>query len=477
MRLSTGVSLLLLVMPLVLPMPGQPVFNGHEIFPAEEFAARRARVMAKIGDGVAIMQGTTERPGEQPLRQANQFFYISGAVEPRAILVIDGRSKRSTLFLNPRNERREKNMLGPGLYPGEEAVKTTGIEAVVPRDEFQAMLESIAKDGRSIYTPYRPEVLGCASASDPAALARATKNDPWDGRGSREEAFIAHLKTASAQSEIKDLDPILDEMRSIKSPREIAVIREATRIAGLGIIEAMRDARPGMKEYELQADAEYVFKKNGAYGAAYFALIATGENTWYSHYHKNTRTLDDGDLVQFDYAPDFQYYSSDVTRVFPANGKFTPRQREFYSIYLRLYQALMTSIRVHVRPSDIIKEAVVKMDAVMADFRFTDEKIKRVATDFVQRYRNSRANSLGHNVGMEVHDVRSLTATLEPGQIFTIEPAMQIPDEHIGIRLEDMLLITESGYENLSGFVPVEIADIEKSMGKHGLSDAQVKLK
>ena len=433
--------------------------------------------MAKIGDAVAIIQGTTERPGEQPLRQANQFFYLSGVVEPRAILVIDGRTRRSKLFLNPRNERRETMMFGPGLYPGDEAVKATGIESVAPREEFQAELDAVRETGRTIYTPYRPEVLGCASASDPAALARATKNDPWDGRISREEAFIQHLKSASPQSKIEDLDPILDEMRGTKSPREIAILREATRIAGLGIIEAMRDARPGMKEYELQADAEYVFKKYGAYGPAYFALIATGENTWYSHYHKNTRTLDAGDLVQFDYAPDFKYYSSDVTRVFPAAGKFNPRQREFYSIYLRLYQALMTSIQVHVRPSDVIKRAVVKMDAVMKSYRFNDDAIKQAAAQFVDRYRNSRSNSLGHNVGMEVHDVRSPTATLEPGQVFTIEPAMQIAGEHVGIRLEDMILITETGYENLSSFVPVEIDQIEKMMTKHGLSDAQVKMK
>src|SRR5262249_46590632 len=154
-------------------------------------------------------------------------------------------------------------------------------------------------EGRVVYTPYRPEVLGEASSGDPRALAAATKSDPWDGRPSREEQFIARLKAAGVTSEIKDLDPIVDALRVIKSPREIAVIREATRIAGLGIMEAMRDARPGMKEYELQADAEFVFKKYGAYGPSYFALIATGPNTLYSHYHKNTATLQDGDLVQF----------------------------------------------------------------------------------------------------------------------------------------------------------------------------------
>src|SRR5437588_8664205 len=125
------------------PLAAQPVFT--EVFPAGEYAARRARVVEKIGNGVAIIQGATERPGEQPLRQANQFFYISGVVEPRAILVIDGKTRRSTLFLNPRNERREMNMLGPGLYPGPEAVKTIGIEAVLPREEFKSVLESLGK--------------------------------------------------------------------------------------------------------------------------------------------------------------------------------------------------------------------------------------------------------------------------------------------------------------------------------------------
>jgi len=301
------------------------------------------------------------------------------------------------------------------------------------------------------------------------ALARATEQDPWDGRQSREQAFLAKVKAASPRSVIKDLDPILDALRTIKSPREIAVVREATKMTGLAIMEAMRDAKPGRYEYELQADAEFVFKKFGAYGGSYFALIATGPNTWYSHYHKNTARLQDGELVQFDYAPDFKYYQSDVTRVFPANGTFTPRQREFYTIYLELYRALMTSIKVHASPRDIVKDATAKMNRVVADFRFSDPRIGTAAAAFVDRYRTSNAASLGHSVGMEVHDVGGLPATLEPGQIFTIEPAMQIPEEHVGIRLEDMILITETGYENLSAFVPIDIDDIERVMREPGL--------
>ncbi len=453
----------------------QPVWTT--VFPPRKFAERRMHVMEEIGDAVAIMQGTTERPGEQPLRQSNQFFYVTGVVEPRALLVMDGRAKKSTLFLNPRNERHESVMFGPGLYPGEKAERETGMEAVAPRDEFKARLEQIAINHRTIYVPFRPEVLGEASSSDSAALARATKRDPWDGRPSREEAFIEHLRAAAPDSEIKDLDPILDVLRGTKDALEIQTIRKATRIAGLGIMEAIRDARPGMFEYELQADAEYVFKKHGAYGAAYFALIATGPNTFYTHYHKGTTRLESGEYVQFDYAPDYKNYCSDVTRVFPVDRKFTHWQREYYTIYLRLYQTLMTSIKVHARPSDIIQDAVRKMDTIMASYQFTDPQIKDAARNFVDRYRKSHANSLGHTVGMEVHDVRNPTQTLEPGEIFTIEPQMQIPERHLGMRLEDVILMTDSGYENLSAFVPIEIGDIEKLRKEHGLSDAAIQQK
>ncbi|HEY8311465.1 MAG TPA: Xaa-Pro peptidase family protein [Gemmatimonadaceae bacterium] len=451
-------------------MSAQPVMG--RLFPTSEFAGRRALVMKSIGDGVAIIQGTTERPGEQPLRQSNEFYYLTGVVEPRAILVIDGRTKRSTLYLSPTNDRREQSMFGPSLIPGDSAEKDTGIESVEPRDNFAAMLAQIGTGHRAIFTPFHPEVLGSASPADPATLARATKTDPWDGRESREEAFREKMKAVTPASEFRDLDVIVDSLRSVKSAREIEIIHQATRIAGLGIMEAMRDAKPGMREYELQADAEFVFKKYGSYGPAYFALIATGKNTYYTHYHKDTAILADGDLVQFDYAPDYDYYSSDVTRIFPANGKFTPRQREMYTIYLRLYQALMTSIAPYQTPDAIAKNAVVKMEAIIGNYKFSDPSIKAAANSFVDLYRLKPVRALGHTVGMSVHDVPYAGATLQPGEIFTIEPEMRIPDEHLGFRLEDMLLITKSGYVNMSGFVPVEVADIERLMAQRGLSDA-----
>jgi Xaa-Pro aminopeptidase len=163
--------------------------------------------------------------------------------------------------------------------------------------------------------------------------------------------------------------------------------------------------------------------------------------------------------------------------MFPASGRFTPRHREIYTIYLRLYQALMSSIR----PGpvlEILKDVVAKMDAVMARFTFTDPKIKDAATRFVDSYR-SRLTSpagpgrgLGHMVGMEVHDVTAPFETLEPGMIFTIEPALTIPDERIYVRLEDVILITDQGYENLSGFLPMEPEAIERLMAESGILES-----
>src|SRR3954464_13877650 len=469
-RLRTTLLILLLAVLFASLPHAQPVFRGDEIFPPEEFAARRAGLVERIGDGVAIVLGTPGPPGEMPFRQNSQFFYLTGVAEPRASVIIDGRTKKTTVFLQPRNDRRDASMYGPALAPGTAPAKQLGVGAAVAATEFDAAITALAADGRAIYTPFAAEVLGSQSQGDPTRFWAANRQDPWDGRDSREAAFMAKLKTAAPRSEVKNLDPIVNALRAVKSAREIAIIREATRITGLGIMEAMRDARPGMKEYELQADAEFVFKKWGAYGPSYFALIATGPNTYYSHYHKNTAKLRDGDLVQFDYAPDYKYYQSDVTRVFPASGTFSPWQREFYTVYLALYRALMTSIRVHASPAAIVNDAVAKMDRILGEFHFSDSRIRTAAAAFVDRYRSSSSiTSLGHPVGMEVHDVGSPTPTLEPGQIFTIEPAMLIPEAHVGIRLEDMILITETGYENLSAAVPIHIDPIEKGMKGPGL--------
>jgi Xaa-Pro aminopeptidase len=470
----TGAVGILVSLALVGSAWGQPQLFT-DAFPKEEFAQRRARVMAQVGDGVVLIQGAIES-GYLKFRQNNQFFYLTGVEVPRAILAIDGRTKETTLYLPARNERMERSE-GPMLSPGAEAAGLTGISRVLPREEFVKFVATLAGDSRAIYMPHRMEALGAGTPETSRSIAQANADDPWDGRPSREAAFIARIKEQAPRSEIRDLDPILDKLRLIKSPREIAIVREATRIAGLAIMEVMRSSQAGQYEYELEAVADFVFKQHNAQGIGYFALVATGANAFWPHYHASQGQLKENDMVLFDYAPDYKYYTSDVTRMFPASGRFTPRHREMYTIYLRLYQALMSSIRPGA-VAEILKDVVAKMDGVMAGFSFTDPKIKDAAARFVDSYRSRLAGApapgrgLGHMVGMEVHDVTAPFERLEPGMIFTIEPALTIPDERIYVRLEDVILITDDGYENLSAFLPFEPEAIERLMAEPGILDA-----
>jgi Xaa-Pro aminopeptidase len=416
-----------------------------------------------------VLQGAPEMSAEVAFRQNNSVFYLTGIEVPRALVLLDGRTKRSTLFLPaPRRERYN----GPELGPGEPAARITGMDAALEREAFAAAVAQLEAEARVIYTPFRPEVRGGGSAGEAVAPARATARDPWDGRPSREETFRDKVKAAAPRAEIRDLDPILDGLRFLKTPREIALMREVTRITGLGIIEAIKEAAPGRREYELSAAAEWVFRRHGSQGPGYFPLSAAGPNIVYSHYHRGQRQLVDGEMVQFDYAPDWQYYTSDISRVFPANGTFTTRQRELYTIYLRLYQALMAAIRPGVPIAQVAKEAGAKMAAIIAGFRFTDPAIRDAATRFAAGYQADRPRGgLGHALGMEVHDVTVKRESLQPGEIFTIEPPIAIPDEHLAMRIEDVILITPQGFENLSAFVPIEIADLERLMREPGLSD------
>jgi Xaa-Pro aminopeptidase len=441
-----------------------------DVFPLEEFQERRTRVLDAIGDGVAILHGAPEMAAEVAFRQNNQFFYLTGVEVPRAVLVLDGRTRQATLYLPP--PRRERYN-GLDLGPGEEASRIAGVQAVLPRDALTGAVARVLQEGRPLYTAFRPEVRGGGSTGEAVAHAMATATDPWDGRMSREAAFIQRLRAVAPGVEIRDLDPILDVMRFVKSPREIAVMREVTRITGEGILEAMREAAPGRREYELSAAAEWIFRRHNAQGPGYFPLSAAGPNMIYSHYHRGLRALADGEMVQFDYAPDWKYYTSDISRVFPANGRFSPRQREFYTIYLRLYQALMTSIGPHVPVREVALRAGARMQAIIAASSITDPKVRAAAEAFAARYASGQPRmGLGHSLGLEVHDVTAGRKDfLQPGELFTIEPAIVIEDEALAMRIEDVILVTADGYENLSAFVPIEIADVERAMAAPGPSD------
>lgn len=451
-----------------------PYFTSD--FPPDEFAARRAKVYAAIGENaIAVVQGAPSPEGYTRFRQSNEFYYLSGIEVPHAYLVLDGGQKRASLYLphrQPGREASEGKVLA--AEDADEVKKLSGIEAVFPQEMLSEHLARLARSepARTLYTPFQPAE--GMSVSRDLALRRVadTTNDPWDGRGSREAVFLASLRSRYPQYEIRDLTPQLDRLRLIKSAREIALIRKATRLAGLALLEAMRSTEPGILESELDAVAKFVFHRNGAQGDAYYSLIANGTNAYFPHYNAGKTRLRDGDLLLMDYAPDVGYYMSDITRQWPVNGKFTPDQRDLYTFYVGCYRAILDAIRPGITPQAVKKEALVAMDALLARSRFSKEIYTKGAKDFVESYRRSSENprsTLGHWVGMATHDVGVDSGPLRPGMVFTIEPALRIPEERLYIRLEDLIVITETGKEIQSDFLPMDADAIEAAMKGEGI--------
>jgi Xaa-Pro aminopeptidase len=264
----------------------------------------------------------------------------------------------------------------------------------------------------------------------------------------------------------------LDTLRLIKSPREIAVIRRATRLSCLALIEGMRSTKPGQYEHELDGLGKFIYYRNGAQGDAYYSLIASGRNAWYPHYNAGKRKMEDGDFLLMDYAPDYGYYMSDITRMWPVNGKFSDWQREVYGFYLSCYRAILKAIRPGALPSAIMLEAAGEMDRALSRAKFSKDIYRKAAEAFVKDYRAAAGRpdaALGHWVGMATHDDGPHTGPLKPGMVFTIEPALRVPEEKIYVRLEDLIVIGEKSAEIVSDFVPSDPDAIEKVMKEPGL--------
>ncbi|MEP6472010.1 MAG: aminopeptidase P N-terminal domain-containing protein, partial [Acidobacteriota bacterium] len=330
-----------------LAQVGYPLFSTD--FPPEEFAKRRAAVYDAIGSkGVAILQGAPTPDGYTRFRQSNDFYYLSGVEVPNAYLLLDPVERKTTLYLPHRNERRE---LGEGRVLSVEDLdmveKASGLEAVFGPELLGEHLARILQRRAplTVYTPLFPPEGGAESRD--LALRRVAElgSDPWDGRPSRAGNFVRRLQDRFPNLAAADLSPILDGLRLIKSPREIALIGRATKLSGLALLEGMRSTRPGQYERELDAVAKFVFYRNGAQGDAYYSLIASAQNAWWPHYNAGKRKMEDGDFLLMDYAPDVGYYMSDVTRMWPVNGTFAPWQRELYGFYLTCYEAILHAIR------------------------------------------------------------------------------------------------------------------------------------
>ncbi|HEX8687308.1 MAG TPA: Xaa-Pro peptidase family protein, partial [Pyrinomonadaceae bacterium] len=407
--------------------------------------------------------------------QTNEFYYLCGIESPHAYLLLNGGQRRAALYLPRRKEGRER--AEGKLLSAEDAElvkRLSGVDAVYGLDLLGEHLARYARgtQWRTVWTPFSPAE-GAAMSRDLATRAVAdASSDPWDGTASREGRLIGMLRERFPQFEVRDLTPALDRARLIKSPREIELIRKATRLSGLALMEAMRSTAPGISEYELDAVAKYVYHRNGAQGDAYYSLIASGPNAVYPHYNAGKRVMRDGDFLLMDYAPDVGYYMSDVTRMWPVNGKFSGWQRELYGFYLECYRAILSHIRPGATAAEVMREAAADMKRALARARFSKPAYEAAARAFVADYEEDAAApcaSLGHWVGMATHDVGQDCGPLRPGMVFTIEPALVVPEEKVYIRLEDLIVIGEQKAEVVSAFVPADVEGVELLMREEGI--------
>jgi Xaa-Pro aminopeptidase len=451
-------------------------------FPPEEFQARWDRVYDAIGDrAIAVVQGVGLTPGFIYPRQNNEFYYLSGVETPGSYIMLDGRDRTATLYLPSRNPRLEA---GEGrVLSADDAdlvIRLTGVDHVVSvadmMDGWPPPNRGEEGEGRRrgaatpvVYTPFAPAENYAMSRGEAMGAARAQVADYWDGRPSEELNFV-HLLQARLGAEVRDLSPILDDLRSIKSTREIDLIRRASQIAALGIIEAMKATEPGVYEYHLDAAARYVFLANGARLDGYRSITAAGMGNIVSpHYFRNTDELRDGDLVLMDYAPDFRYYTSDIGRMWPVNGTFSNEQRELVGFVLEYRDAVISRIRPGVTSQEVMAEAREAMESVFARWTWSRPEHERAARDLV----NNGGGVFSHSVGMAVHDVGGRPDPLRPGQVFSIDPQLRIRDDNgrttLYIRYEDLGVVTESGFENFMDFMPTTLEEIEKTVRMKGL--------
>ena len=442
-------------------------------FPPEEFRGRWEKVLDRIGtDAVAVLQGASLTSGFVVPRQGNTFYYLCGIETPGAYLLLDGRSRRVTLFLPPRDERLER--AEGKVLSAADADTVRGLTGVDEVLETGLMTQRDWPLGSAraaaIYAEFSPAEGHAQSRNEVVAADAAVAADHWDGRTPRHARFVELLRARHPRVEVRDLTPILDDLRSVKSPREIALIRRASQLAGLGILEAIKASEAGVYEYQLDAAARYVFQVNGARLDAYRSITASGvENINNGHYWRNTRCLEDGDLVLMDYAPDYRYYVSDVTRMWPVSGRFLPWQRELLQFVLAYRNAVLPRIRPGRTVEEILAETREAMAPVLEATTFSKPVYAQAARKLVE----TGGGVFSHPVGLTVHDDGPYRrGPLQPGHVFSIDPQLWVPEEQLYIRYEDTVVVTNTGVENFTDFLPTELADLEALARQPGIVQA-----
>jgi Xaa-Pro aminopeptidase len=388
--------------------------------PLSEYRVRRAALRAAIGESVAILFGRTEREtGEirTGFFQDPNFYYLTGWTEPGAVLILTPKSE--TLLL-PRRDKTTEHWTGPKAAPGDANIAAiTGFDSVAPVETFEKNLPGWLSEGRHVYT--------------------FTDGPQADS-----------LRRLLPSRELRSAAPAIAKLRMKKSPAELAAIQHATDVAMDAHRTAWKRIKPGLVEHQIAAAMSNVYFDAGCERHAYAPIVGSGPNAAILHYSKNTRRMDSGEVLLMDVGPECSMYATDITRTVPVNGKFTTRQRELYDLVLGAQKAAIAAIK----------------PGLMLGGRSADVGLHRLTKEYFEKKGVAKyfTHGVGHHVGLDVHDANDPALPLEAGMVITVEPGLYLPEEGIGIRIEDVVLVTENGAKILSEKLPREAAAIEREM-------------
>ena len=419
--------------------------------PNSVYAQRRAK-LAAAADAPIILTGLTGREEDSQayvFGQEENFYYLTGHNEEEAGLILlppaDSKAKkddfqgpREILFLPAKNPGKEK-WNGVRMSPSDPGIQAhTGFADIRPFTEMRATIEKLARFYPAFYAilPHEKELGGYP----------------------HERETVDWLKMAAPQINLKDIHTNITDLRLVKSPIEIAFIREAIDLSLDAHFAAFKMMQPGLWEYQVAAKMVEVHAMGGSEAEAYAPIVGAGRNSTALHYDKLSRKIEDGDIVVMDVGAQYSGYAADITRTVPANGKFTPRQREIYDIVLGAQNAALAALKPGADMCRKGKQSLYKISYDYINSHGKDQNGKPLGQYFI--------HGLGHNIGLDVHDPGDSCKPLMPGQVVTIEPGIYIPEENLGVRIEDDVLITESGYELLSSKLPRTAEEIEKIMAE-----------
>ena len=427
----------------------------NNAIPNRLFIRNRANLAAQLPPkSVAVFTANEAMPrnGDEffPFRQQSDFFYLTGINEENAFLLIapdyPDETMREILFIEPYDE--VKATWQGEMLDNKQAAELSGIKTVKGSDAFWMTLNDIVFSGYGdtiFLNSYEYPKYECVVETIQKRFVKRVK-----------ELYPMHNYGRTA--------PILNALRMVKSEDEIAITQQACNITAKAFRRCLETVKPGMYEYEVQAEIEYIFKQNNATGHAYAPIIAGGKNACCLHYCKNQSLLNDGDLILFDIGCELKNYSSDLSRTIPINGKFTERQKDCYNAVLRVMKEITKLYRPGGTINEINETTYKLMEQEMIKLGlFTAEDVKNQNPD-KPLYKKYLMHGMSHHIGLDVHDSIDKFKPFEPGMILTCEPGLYIREEGIGIRIENDLLITDGEPINLFEELPTEIEEIEAAM-------------